>query len=425
MEREGRIRSAVLTILTLYALISCSSPVHETIRKKDVRIRFTSTDIEVKAYDPDEDLISDLSVFIFDESGELEGDFRSEGGEDSFDTSLLIGKEYTICACANFGYRIYADNLERLEEVRYHMAYPDDYRNGMPMSAREEIVLGEDDDEISLSLRRLMAKISIQIDRGHLSEDVSMYVRSVRIGNCPRSAAVFTENKTRDEDDCFPVGFIRKDEEVYGLNSSLDGGLSREISLYMLENMQGELDSPISSDNEKVFDEDDHRRETCSYIEMDIEYISDRYYSTRKGLLYRFYLGEDRNNLDVERNCHYHITVTPEDDGLSDDGWRVDKSGLNEYGPISFKAYPSEYIVGDIGDKIHIWCDVSPRSTPFDVGISYMEDDKAEGIYDYEIDEDGFGATLTLTGPGRGLIYMEAGEPVNEAALFVIEVNLP
>ena len=54
-----------------------------------------------------------------------------------------------------------------------------------------------------------------------------------------------------------------------------------------------------------------------------------------------------------------------------------------------------------------------------------MEDDRKEGIYDYEIDEDGYGATLTLTGPGRGLIYMEAGDPVNEAALFIIEVNLP
>ena len=54
-----------------------------------------------------------------------------------------------------------------------------------------------------------------------------------------------------------------------------------------------------------------------------------------------------------------------------------------------------------------------------------MADDKAEGIYDYKIDEDGHGATLTLTGPGRGLIYMEAGDPINEAALFIIEVNLP
>ena len=46
-------------------------------------------------------------------------------------------------------------------------------------------------------------------------------------------------------------------------------------------------------------------------------------------------------------------------------------------------------------------------------------------FYDYEIDEDGRGAVLTLTGPGCGLIYMEAGDPINDAALFIIEVNLP
>ena len=54
-----------------------------------------------------------------------------------------------------------------------------------------------------------------------------------------------------------------------------------------------------------------------------------------------------------------------------------------------------------------------------------MADDKAAGIYDYEIDPDGLGAVLTLTGPGRGWIYMEAGEPIDDGALFVIEVDLP
>ena len=45
-------------------------------------------------------------------------------------------------------------------------------------------------------------------------------------------------------------------------------------------------------------------------------------------LIYRFYLGENLNSLDVERNCHYQITICPEDDGLKGDGWRVDKGGI-------------------------------------------------------------------------------------------------
>ena len=185
------------------------------------------------------------------------------------------------------------------------------------------------------------------------------------------------------------------------------------------------MDRHIYSDMDKVFDEGDPMEEICSFIELDIEYMSEEKYSGSKGLIYRFYLGEDRNSLDVERNCHYHITVVPEDDGLSEDSWRVDKSGLMDIGASTFAAYPANYIRGDIGEKVHIWCEFSPWFAPFDVGASYMEDDKAEGLYDYVIDEDGHGATLTLTGPGRGLIYMEAGEPVNDAALFIIEVNLP
>jgi hypothetical protein len=54
-----------------------------------------------------------------------------------------------------------------------------------------------------------------------------------------------------------------------------------------------------------------------------------------------------------------------------------------------------------------------------------MENDKKEGIYDYVIDDDRHGAVITLTGPGSGLIYMSAGYPVNESALWFIEVNQP
>jgi hypothetical protein len=208
------------------------------------------------------------------------------------------------------------------------------------------------------------------------------------------------------------------------LNTLGPDDLSGVVSLYMLENMQGDITEHIDDDSEKVFGEHDHRKDVCSYIEMDIEYLSHEKYS-ESPLIYRFYLGDSRTNLDVERNCHYRITVCPEDDGLNGDGWRVDKSGIYDLGPIYFKSYPTPYIRGKIGDKVHIGCIFSPSNTPFDVGESYMRDDKKTGIYDYEIDPDGHGAVLTLTGPGRGWIYMEAGEPINDGALFMIEVDLP
>lgn len=405
------------------AAAGCSGPVTETTH--EIKIRLTCAEAECRSLPPEENLLTDISLLIFDEAGDAEDMIRLTGGDAECSVRMMTGREYTFCACANFGYPVYAGHISELDRTTYHMAYPDEYREGIPMYAMEKIMIERDTDEVNITLKRLMAKISLRMDRSRLDDNVSMYVRSARIGNCPRSVKVFGDSRAEDEDDCFPAGYFLSGYDTDPLNQSQKGSMSESVSLYMLENMQGDFGTEISSDQDKVFDTEDSRRRTCSYIELDLEYMSDRYASGRKGLIYRFYLGEDRQNLDVERNSHYKITVTPVGDGLSDDGWRVDKSGLTETAPVSFKAYPSEYIRGNIGEKIHIWCEFNPYDTPFDVGISYMEDDKAEGIYDYTLDDDGHGATLTLTGPGRGLIYMEAGDPVNDAALFIIEVNLP
>ena len=426
MGRKGRLLNLVLRQTAALVLISaagCNLPDNECEEEYVTStISFTSGNMATKAADPNESLITDISLMVFDEHGDAEECAWLTGGRTSHRTRLIKGKKYIICACANFGYQVYADNIAELEEITYHLAYPDEYREGIPMCARTETVVIKD-GEITLELERLMSKISLRIDRSRLSEEVQMYVRSALIGNCPRVTKVFTGNRVKDEDDCFPLGFYRNELQTSALNSDAGGGLSREISLYMLENLQGEMPVQTDKDSDKIFSDNDLRSRTCSYIELEMDYSSDTYISRNEGLIYRFYLGEDRNNLDVGRNSHYHITVTPEDHGLTENSWRVDKSGLTYIGPTSLIQYPSSYIEGKVGDKIHIWCDLTPADAPFDVGIKYMEDDRKTGIYDYELDKDGHGATLTLTGPGAGLIYMEAGAPINDAALFYIIVN--
>ena len=424
MERERRILCGILIAAT--SLISSCLPVPAPVlRTYETRLIFDSGQMKTKALDPDETLISDVSILIFDEDGYAEECIWIPDAGDEITVRLIRGNTYSIRACANFGYKVYADHIDELNEISYYMAYPDEYREGMPMFASIDDFIAGDTDAIRLHFQRLMAKISLKMDRSKLSEDVTMTVLAARIGNCPKSVNICGPSKVSSHDQCFAKGFSRGEFETVPLNVSGPGMVSGEVSLYMLENMQGEMTPAIDEDQEKVFPNGDPRREICSYIELELEYTSATQYSYHKNLIYRFYLGDSRNNLDVERNCHYTITVRPEDDGLTGNGWRVDKSGIVEDGPVSFASYPSGYIRGDIGDKIHIWCEFSPQRTPFDVGLEYMEDDKAEGIYDYEIDADGHGATLTLTGPGVGLIYMEAGDPINDAALFIIEVNLP
>ena len=410
-------------LIAAHIAAGCS---HAPMMQEEVlcRISVDECGFAVKSSDPDEEQISDVSIMIFDERGDAEECIWLRNGETVAEVPLVLGKTYSFRACANFGYRTFADHISELDEMTFYMAYPDEYSKGMPMYASVDGIRIGEDASVNLMMKRLMAKISLRMDRRKLSEGVEMNIVGVRIGNCPKSVKVFGSSSVSSHDQCFGIGFSRNDAQTAVLNTLGPDDLSGVVSLYMLENMQGDITEPIDEDSEKVFGAQDHRKDVCSYIEMDIEYLSHEKYS-ESPLIYRFYLGDSRTNLDVERNCHYRITVCPEDDGLNGDGWRVDKSGIYDLGPTYFKSYPTPYIRGKIGDKVHIGCIFSPSDTPFDVGESYMMDDKKTGIYDYEIDPDGHGAVLTLTGPGRGWIYMEAGEPINDGALFMIEVDLP
>ena len=84
---------------------------------------------------------------------------------------------------------------------------------------------------------------------------------------------------------------------------------------------------------------------------------------------------------------------------------------------------PSGYIQGHVGDKIHVRCSFRPEDAEFEIGREELEFDKERGIYDYTIDDDGHGVILTLKSPGTGIVYMTAGEPINEAGMLLIEVN--
>ena len=418
MGRERQLLCGILTVFMLFPSCAIDN------REAEISILIGETALKTKSRLPDEEKISDVGILIYDVYGRLEHS-SYHTGQNVFQAKLLKGERYEIRAFVNFGYKITAQHIEELEDLQFHLAYPDEYKNGIPMVAATDLVINGD-SQIVLEPVRLMSRISLKMDRSKLSEDVRMDVSSVRIGNCPKKVKVFGNSRAESEDDCFTAGYSHSGSECSALNTEDSKRMSDEVSLYMLENMQGRFsENGIDSDEDKIFEDYDKRQKICSYVEIGLEYSSPAWTSMTGPLIYRFYLGEDRNSLDVERNCHYHITVSPEDDGLKENSWRVDKTGLQYTGETSLVKYPSGYINGNIGDRIHLGCIVTPSHAPFDIGREYLEDDKAEGIYDYEIDTDGHGVTLQLTGPGTGLVYMEAGDPINEAALFIIEVNLP
>ena len=288
-----------------------------------------------RAGDPDDTRISDYNLYIFNAFGVLEErvyvPYRSlklVDGKVRYNTTLLRDVPYTILAAANLGYELPFRTLEEAREYRYHLAYPDEFTQGIPMVAfAEEVTLG-DDGLLEVPLERLMARIELSIDRSRLQADVQFKVTDVRVGACPSSVQLVGPSKVSGPQETFNLGYGKSGSQVSALNEGSGAGLSRSVNVYLLENCQGDLLHNVLTDSGKVF-ADGTYQEICSYIELKAEYHSTARH-TRAGdrLIYRFYLGESLNNFDVVRNTWYRITVCPRGDGLGEDSWRVNKEAL-------------------------------------------------------------------------------------------------
>ncbi|MCD8206767.1 MAG: DUF4906 domain-containing protein [Bacteroidales bacterium] len=419
--------------MAMLILVSCVDRTELTVsgEEGEVNLLIRTGDGMTKSESPDEDLVSDMTVFIFNEHGLMDERIylrssdltQNSDGDWCCPVRLLHNCRYSVYVCANTGFEVTCGSLSELMAYRFYMAYPDDYRIGVAMSGSHEEFEYTGQSEILVYLRRVMAKVSVSIDRSALDSGITFLVKSMTVGNCPKSVLMFADNSVTGTDDCYNVGFRRSESGIDMLNTSVSGGVSGEVSLYMLENIQGSPLGDITDYADKVFPEADAHRNQCSYVELSVDYYSDLYESNSyDGLIYRFYLGESPSDFNVERNCHYHITLRPEGDGLSGGDWLVDKSGLDYIGPTSLTMTPCDYMYAFIGQTVDFRVTTVPEDTELEWDIDEFEDSKAEGYYDYYIDDDGRGATFTFKKFGEVIIYVEAGPPINagEAALVVI-----
>ena len=121
MGRKGELHCRILTyVYIIMFMTGCqyAEDIHEQVH--DVIISFEGCGMMSRAYDPDEDKITDISLMIFDETGDAEECIWLSRGEKECKARLIMNKEYTFCACANFGYQVYADHIDELEEIRFH-----------------------------------------------------------------------------------------------------------------------------------------------------------------------------------------------------------------------------------------------------------------------------------------------------------------
>ena len=107
---------------------------------REVSITLLPPDICTRSRDPEESLITDYNILVYNSFGMLEYKAyipRREysGGSPSIKARLLRESPYTVLAAANLGYGLNFNSLEEARAYRFHMAYPDEFEAGIPMAA--------------------------------------------------------------------------------------------------------------------------------------------------------------------------------------------------------------------------------------------------------------------------------------------------
>ena len=421
-------RRAGVLLLVLSLMIGCDNRDRVEQYADTVLILDPEGSAPTRSVLPDETLVSDINLLIYNAEGLLEERRFLSGrqlsltdGSVRLKTSLLRGVPYDLFVAANIGYALPALPRNEIESYRFHLAYPDEYSRGMPMSAHLDGYVNEGEAEVLLPLVRTMARVDVTVDRTKLDSDVSFQVTSVHVGNGPSSVRLFGDSRAESATQVFAGGFSLEGRQVQALNIDQSPGISGSVSLYLPENLQGDL---LQTDDEraKVFSEGQYDK-VCSYLEIRGSYHSNSWH-TRAGepLVYRFYLGDGPGNFDIFRNTACKVTVHLEGTGLGEDGWRVDKSRLVP--ETRFALHPAAYNECRSGDDFHLWCEVFPADVDFEIEpVAWDDDERVHDLYTFDVDPDGHGLTIHTWKGGSVMVYFKAGPPVNRDTLALVVID--
>ena len=421
-------RRAGVLLLVLSLMIGCDNRDRDGRFAETVLVLALEGSTPTRSALPDETLVSDINLLIYNSEGLLEErrflsgrQLSAADGTVRLKTGLLKGVPYDIFVAANIGYALPVLSRKDVETYRYHLAYPDEYSRGMPMSAHLDGYVNKGEAEVLLPLVRTMARIDVTVDRTKLDSDVSFQVTSVHVGNGPSSVRLFGDSRAESAAQVFAGGFSLEGKQVQALNIDQTTGVSGSVSLYLPENLQGDL---LSTQDErgKVFSEGQYDK-VCSYLEIRGTYHSDSWH-TRAGepLVYRFYLGDGPGNFDIFRNTACKVTVHLEGTGLGEEGWRVDKSRLIP--ETRFSLHPAAYNECRSGEDFHLWCDVFPADVDFEIEpVAWDDDERVHNLYTFDVDPDGHGLTIHTWKGGSVMVYFKAGPPVNRDTLALVVID--
>ncbi len=188
--------------------------------------------------------------------------------------------------------------------------------NGFPMATIVKDFCYDNSGEISL--KRLVHTLYIKISEEELSS-TDMTVTSLTINQAPRDIYPFAPDSKGDYTITGDAANMDSDE-IEALNEG------KEVTLYVLESMRGELFPGNTSWKKRVPDNivssDTDADKMCPYIELTSSaQTATSYYENN---IYRAYLGTTVTDCNVKRSKYSTITNSFVSDMIVDEEWRIE-----------------------------------------------------------------------------------------------------
>ena len=360
-----------------------------------------------------------LDVFVFKDGAVKALDSYSKAYPDDGQASVVSGSGDRIVAMIS-GAHLRADQIASIrcyEDLESLYVSLEDEVEGSPVLSGETVICAGGQGPWSIVLEPLLSKVevlglSVRLKgeyAGKELDNVQAYLTNVN-GTCQplrrngfRPVEIINNGRLRDSD----LDRLRSPQLVRHMpriSRQMGGETTYEtFNLYCYPNDVAEesVGSPF----------------TRLVIQGDID--GQTYYYpvpiNRPGF------GYSAGKAGICRNVNYVMNIHITGPGSLSPTEDINGSHTITQGSATF--HPGDFISGNVGDRVHVWCDVYPTDTPVEWDWELLDEDMDRGIYRYETDPDGHGLTLTLTGRGTGLVYVEVKGIVDEAFLCVIVVR--
>lgn len=312
-----------------------------------------SVDCATKSVTIDDNIVSNINVFVYDREGNLvDCDYSTTG---NIFLKVWANRIYNVYSIANIG-NITTVPLHTESAMLAYKYSISDYTgiagvgNAVPMSGVLTGITLTDGGVIPIVLTRLISRVTVILDKSQLSGVTTFDIKNIRIKNTPRVVTPFYDN-TPTSSEILEDGDMATAAQIGNITTS-------GVTFHLFENYQGTLLPENLSVTGKVFPEDSPYRLVCSYIEMEIDYKTATSYSNN--LKYRFYLGRDyTSNFTIKRNTQYTVVVTPSNSGINETTWRVDVSNLKYY-VTSISVSPATHTLTSLGQTKQLTATVLP-----------------------------------------------------------------